>query len=125
MLETGEGLPVGTERHVQEKVPLGRERQTVLVSELPEIAPLPATEFRFARSGPEPIEQNAELAGVVGFPGGQGEVRARGVNRPVERLLGGNQAGIGFIGLAAGRSLLVRRQVRSGRQSLGLFSVSA
>src|SRR4051794_38505832 len=102
-LEAGEGLPVGTERYVQKTVFLDLEREPVLVNELPEIAPLPAAEVRFARSRLEQTEERACLAGVVGSPGRKREVRAGGVHRGVERLLDTAQAGVGLVGLPAGR----------------------
>ena len=79
-LEASEGFPVGTELHVGETVILGPEREPFLVSELPEIAPLPAAEVGLAVGRPQEVEEIAKAADVVGVPGGQGEVGARRVH---------------------------------------------
>ena len=52
------------------------------------------------------VEETAKAADVVGVPGGQGEVGAGGVHGPAQLLLGGAEAGVGLVGLAAGRGLL-------------------
>ena len=106
LLEAGEGFPVGTERHVDEPDLLEPKREPILVSELPEIAPLPAAEVGLARRWPQEVEETAKAADVVGVPGGQGQVGAGGVHGPAELLLGGEEAGVGLVGLATGRGLL-------------------
>ena len=76
------------------------------MSELPEIAPLPAAEVGLARSWPQQVEETAQAADVGGVPGGQGEVGAGGVHGPAQLFLGGEEAGVGLVGLAAGRGLV-------------------
>ena len=124
-LQASERLPVGTELHVAEfgsrrvhvmmsagrhvmtrrpiagTVILGPKGEPFLVSELPEIAPLPAAAVGLAIGRPQQVEQIAKAADVVGVPGGQGQVGARRVQRLAQLLLRHAEARVRPIGVLA------------------------
>jgi hypothetical protein len=104
-LESGERLSVRTEHHIGEPGLVGPQREPILVNELPEIAPIPASEIGGIRRWPLEVKETSKLANVVIVPGSQGEFGPCGVDGLVQLFLGGAELDVGLVSVAARRGL--------------------
>ena len=96
----GKGPPVGAEGDLPDLTVMTAERRSILMGKPVQIVPLPPAEVGFVLARFHQIEQEAEPEEIVGFPGGQREVRAGRVQGRAQLFPGAPQPCIGRLGIA-------------------------
>ncbi len=108
-LDRGDRPSVGAEGDLADLAIVIAERQSLLMGEPVQIMPLPPAEVGFALAGLHRVEQEAEPADVIAFPGGEREVRTGRVQGLAQLFLGASQPFIGPGGVVVRRGLVPGR----------------